>query len=161
MGGFGRRASDGGANLQIYFENWSQPGSHEQIQLVSFIWCSLPSTPIICCYYKLINFNFQVPAECSPPLTQGSQPLTTSVSAISGSGELALSGGSGVLPLNLSTGRSPGLMQLADATSMEELPHDTSSVSKYVFCIPDSCLVCKRQWGWVVQLQQLIGQIGR
>ncbi|XP_071441938.1 serine/threonine-protein kinase SIK3 isoform X2 [Hetaerina americana] len=37
-GGFGRRASDGGANLQMYFQRqvegiWSQPGSREQLQL--------------------------------------------------------------------------------------------------------------------------------
>ncbi|KAG8222367.1 hypothetical protein J437_LFUL002986 [Ladona fulva] len=37
-GGFGRRASDGGANLQMYFQRqvegiWSQPGSREQLQI--------------------------------------------------------------------------------------------------------------------------------
>lgn len=38
-GGFGRRASDGGANLEMYFHrqgdgNWSQPGSNQHMQLV-------------------------------------------------------------------------------------------------------------------------------
>ena len=106
MGGFGRRASDGGANFQMYFENWSQPGSHEQIQLV--------------------------PAECSPPHSQGSQPLTTSVSTISGSGEISLSGGTGVLPTSMSAGVPSGHLQLSDATSMEDLPHDNCAISKYL-----------------------------
>ncbi|XP_034233875.1 serine/threonine-protein kinase SIK3-like isoform X2 [Thrips palmi] len=96
MGGFGRRASDGGANLQMFFEGWSQPGSQEQIQLV--------------------------PSECSPPHSQGSQPLTASIPTISGSGELTLAGVPGVLA---------GLVQLPDAASMEELPHD-SAVLKYM-----------------------------
>nr|CAD7194420.1 unnamed protein product [Timema douglasi] len=39
MGGFGRRASDGGANIQMFFSRqvegiWSQPGSQEQLQLL-------------------------------------------------------------------------------------------------------------------------------
>jgi hypothetical protein len=39
VGGFGRRASDGGANLQMFFSRqlegvWSQPGSQEQLQMV-------------------------------------------------------------------------------------------------------------------------------
>ncbi|KAK6645412.1 hypothetical protein RUM43_001689 [Polyplax serrata] len=39
MSGFGRRASDGGANLEMFFNRqmegvWSQPGSNEQIQML-------------------------------------------------------------------------------------------------------------------------------
>nr|CAD7589724.1 unnamed protein product [Timema genevievae] len=39
VGGFGRRASDGGANIQMFFSRqvegiWSQPGSQEQLQLL-------------------------------------------------------------------------------------------------------------------------------
>nr|CAD7444367.1 unnamed protein product [Timema bartmani] len=39
MGGFGRRASDGGANIQMFFSRqvegiWSQPGSQEHLQLL-------------------------------------------------------------------------------------------------------------------------------
>ncbi|XP_023703569.1 serine/threonine-protein kinase SIK3 isoform X4 [Cryptotermes secundus] len=39
IGGFGRRASDGGANLQMFFSRqlegvWSQPGSQEQLQML-------------------------------------------------------------------------------------------------------------------------------
>ncbi|XP_068081094.1 serine/threonine-protein kinase SIK3 isoform X2 [Anabrus simplex] len=39
FGGFGRRASDGGANLKMFFSRqmegaWSQPGSQEQLQLL-------------------------------------------------------------------------------------------------------------------------------
>lgn len=48
-GGFGRRASDGGANLHIFHQQhsnnvnndedggWSQPGSREQLQPVSVL----------------------------------------------------------------------------------------------------------------------------
>lgn len=48
-GGFGRRASDGGANLHIFHQQhssntnndedggWSQPGSREQLQPVNII----------------------------------------------------------------------------------------------------------------------------
>lgn len=60
---------------------------------------------------------FQVSSECSPPHSQGSQPLTASIPTISGSGELTLTGVPGVLA---------GLVQLPDTTSMEELPHDSA-----------------------------------
>ncbi|KAL0281085.1 UNVERIFIED_CONTAM: hypothetical protein PYX00_002182 [Menopon gallinae] len=46
MSGFGRRASDGGANLEMFFHRhmegvWSQPGSNEQIQMLQ------PGSPIL------------------------------------------------------------------------------------------------------------------
>ncbi|XP_026279659.1 serine/threonine-protein kinase SIK3 isoform X2 [Frankliniella occidentalis] len=97
MGGFGRRASDGGANLQMYFEGWSQPGSQDQIQLVQ--------------------------SDCSPPHSQGSQTLTSSIPTMSASSEVAMAGVSGVLS---------GIVHLSDATSMEELPHDNCAVLKYM-----------------------------
>lgn len=50
-GGLGRRASDGGANLQVYFQchlpegGLSQPNSHEQITKVwpLFVYWKLPN----------------------------------------------------------------------------------------------------------------------
>lgn len=52
--GLGRRASDGGANLQMYFQRqfeggWSHPNSQEQITQV--IW----DTQIIC--YNFMRWN--------------------------------------------------------------------------------------------------------
>lgn len=45
VNGFGRRASDGGANLEMFFHRqmegvWSQPGSNEQIQMVKLFYFS-------------------------------------------------------------------------------------------------------------------------
>ncbi|KAK3913599.1 Serine/threonine-protein kinase SIK3 [Frankliniella fusca] len=96
MGGFGRRASDGGANLQMYFEGWSQPGSQDQIQLVQ--------------------------PDCSPPHSQGSQTLNSSIPTMNTT-EVAMGGVSSVLS---------DLVHLTDAASMEELPHDSCAVLKYM-----------------------------